>query len=70
MVNETLDATFSVGDAADYLGVSIQTLRRWDSSGKLKSTRHPASKYRYYLLADLEPYRTKLLAAPENNPDI
>jgi DNA repair protein RadD len=70
MANETLDTTLSVGDAADYLGVSIQTLRRWDNSGKLKSTRHPASKYRYYLLADLEPFRTKLLAAPENNPDI
>jgi superfamily II DNA or RNA helicase len=70
MVDETLDATLSVGDAADYIGVSIQTLRRWDNSGKLKSTRHPASKYRYYLLADLEPFRTKLLAAPENNPDI
>ena len=70
MADETLDATLSVGDAANYLGVSIQTLRRWDSSGKLKSTRHPASKYRYYLLADLEPFRTKLFAAPENNPDI
>jgi DNA repair protein RadD len=70
MVDETLDATLSVGDAADYLGVSIQTLRRWDSSGKLKSTRHPVSQYRYYTLADLEPFRTRLLALPENNADI
>jgi superfamily II DNA or RNA helicase len=70
MPDETLDATLSVGDAADYLGVSVQTLRRWDSSGKLKSARHPVSQYRYYTLADLEPFRTKLLALPENNAEI
>jgi DNA repair protein RadD len=64
------DTLLSVGDAANYLGVSIQTLRRWDSSGKLKSTRHPASKYRYYRLTDLEPFRTTLTAAPVDNADI
>jgi DNA repair protein RadD len=64
------DSLLSVGDAADYLGVSIQTLRRWDSSGKLKSFRRPSSKYRYYRLADLEPFRTALLAAPEDSANI
>jgi superfamily II DNA or RNA helicase len=63
MVDESL---MSVGDAAEYLGVSIQTLRRWDTAGKLKSSRHPSSKYRYYRLADLEPFRTGLLAAPDD----
>ncbi|MCL4245435.1 MAG: DEAD/DEAH box helicase family protein, partial [Candidatus Dadabacteria bacterium] len=53
----------TIGEAADYLGVSIQTLRRWDKSGKLKTIRHPASKYRYYRLSDLKPYRTIF---PEN----
>jgi len=38
--------------------------------GKLKSTRHPASKYRYYRLGDLEPFRTRLYAAPADNADI
>jgi DNA repair protein RadD len=61
------DAFLSVGDAADYLGVSIQTLRRWDASGKLKSTRHPASKYRYYRLADLEPFRTTIAVTPQDD---
>jgi len=64
------NSTLSVGDAADYLGVSVQTLRRWDNSGKLKSTRHPASRYRYYRLADLEPFKTRLYAAPADNADI
>lgn len=27
----------SIGEAAIILGVSVVTLRRWDSSGKLKS---------------------------------
>jgi superfamily II DNA or RNA helicase len=67
MVDDTL---LSVGDAADYLGVSVQTLRRWDGSGKLKSFRRPASKYRYYRLVDLEPFRTALLAAPEDSKNI
>lgn len=61
MVDITL---LSVGDAAEYLGVSIQTLRRWDSSGKLKSVRHPGSGYRYYRLADLEPFRDARMVAP------
>jgi DNA repair protein RadD len=64
------DTLLTVGDAAEYLGISIQTLRRWDSSGKLKSARRPASKYRYYRLADLEPFRTALLAAPDDSGNI
>lgn len=64
------DALMTVGDAAQYLGVSIQTLRRWDSSGKLKSLRGPASKYRYYRIEDLEPFRTALMAAPKDTGNI
>src|SRR5713101_1264703 len=47
----------TIKDAADYIGVSPQTLRRWDFEGKLRSVRHPASRYRYYRRADLEPFR-------------
>ena len=38
----------TVQQAAKYLDVSAQTLRRWDSEGKLKSVRHPGNDYRYY----------------------
>ena len=34
--------------AADVLGVSEQTLRRWDRAGKLRPTRHPINGYRLY----------------------
>lgn len=39
---------YSVAQVADMLGVSKETLRRWDNSGKLRSTRHPINNYRFY----------------------
>jgi excisionase family DNA binding protein len=33
----------TVQQAARYIGVSAQTLRRWDAEGKLKSLRHPGN---------------------------
>jgi excisionase family DNA binding protein len=34
--------------AAELLGVSEQTLRRWDEAGKLRAKRHPMNGYRLY----------------------
>jgi excisionase family DNA binding protein len=34
--------------AAELLGVSEQTLRRWDKAGKLRAKRHPMNGYRLY----------------------
>jgi DNA (cytosine-5)-methyltransferase 1 len=39
---------YSVAQVADMLGVSKETLRRWDNSGKLPSTRNPMNNYRFY----------------------
>lgn len=44
----------TIGEAAEYLGVSTATLRNWDRSGKLKPRRHPQNGYRIYLHEDLE----------------
>ncbi len=38
----------SIGKAAKKLGVSIDTLRRWDRSGKLRSIRIAEKGHRYY----------------------
>lgn len=38
----------TVSEAANQLGVSPTTLRRWDKSGKFKSFRHPINNYRVY----------------------
>lgn len=46
----------SISEAAKLLGVSITTLRRWESSGRLVAE-HTAGGHRRYDLAKLEPER-------------
>lgn len=43
-----MENLLSVSEAAQKLGVSTQTLRRWDKSGKFPSQRHPINNYRVY----------------------
>ncbi len=43
----------SIGQAAKRLGVSIDTLRRWDKKGKLKAIRSPTDR-RYYIPKQIE----------------
>lgn len=43
------DRLIPIGKAAQILDVSITTLRRWDVSGRLKSTRKSPHGHRYYL---------------------
>lgn len=40
----------SIGEAAEALGVSIMTMRRWDASGKVVSERSPGGQRRYDLM--------------------
>jgi DNA-binding transcriptional MerR regulator len=40
--------------AAAFLGVSVNTLRNWERTGKLATYRHPINGYRLYKRADLE----------------
>jgi site-specific DNA-methyltransferase (adenine-specific) len=44
----------TIKEAAEFLGVSEMTLRRWDTAGKLKSYRHPMNNYRLYKKKELE----------------
>jgi DNA (cytosine-5)-methyltransferase 1 len=39
---------FSLSEVADILGVSKETLRRWDTAGKLVSQRNDENNYRFY----------------------
>ena len=48
-----LNEYLTVGGAASYLGVSKDTLRRWDAAGKLKARRHPVTGFRLYLTDEL-----------------
>jgi molybdopterin-binding protein len=38
--------SYSVGEAARLLGVSVDTLRRWDRQGRIKTHRDPANRRR------------------------
>jgi DNA (cytosine-5)-methyltransferase 1 len=51
----------TVGEAAAHLGVSRDSLRRWDRAGKLKARRHPITHYRLYLRTDLDRFLKSLL---------
>lgn len=44
----------TIGKAAELLGVSIMTLRRWDESGRLLSVRKNPEGNRYYRKEDIE----------------
>jgi len=44
----------TVKKAAELFGVTIETIRRWDRTGKLKAIRHPMNNYRLYRLIDLQ----------------
>lgn len=52
----------SIREAADYLGVSVGTLRRWERDGKLIPTERTVGGQRRYHLPSLKPhlYRAKL----------
>ena len=59
-----LNDYITIKEASGLLGVCEMTLRRWDSSGKLKAIRHPINKYRLYkkdalsnILASIEQYK-------------
>ena len=43
----------SIGEAAKYLGVSIDTLRRWEVRGRVRPSRSPGG-HRYYTKDDLD----------------
>ncbi|OIO50258.1 MAG: hypothetical protein AUJ11_03060 [Parcubacteria group bacterium CG1_02_44_65] len=46
----------TIGQASKMVGVSIQTLRRWDDVGRLPSVRKPKGGHRHYRKEDVENY--------------
>jgi len=51
---EKLDAYLTIKEAAELLGVSLNTLRNWGRDGKVPMHRHPVNGYRLFRRADLE----------------
>ncbi|MDY7037846.1 MAG: MerR family DNA-binding transcriptional regulator [Thermodesulfobacteriota bacterium] len=44
----------TIKEAAEFVGVTAETLRNWDRRGKLVPARHPVNGYRLYRRKDLE----------------
>jgi excisionase family DNA binding protein len=51
---EKLSVYFRISEAAEYLGVSPNTLRNWVNSGKVVAIRHPVNGYRLFRKEDLD----------------
>lgn len=70
----------SIGEAAELLGVSIDTLRRWDLAGRLSSIRSGPLGHRFYRRSDIERYLEEIdsvardwvesTSGTEPNPDV
>jgi excisionase family DNA binding protein len=43
-----------ISEAAEYLGVSPNTLRNWVNAGKIAAVRHPVNDYRLFKREDLD----------------
>ena len=52
-----------VAEAAEYLGVSPNTLRNWVNAGKIAAVRHPVNDYRLFKREDLDVLLKKVAAA-------
>jgi len=50
----------TIREAAKILGISPDTLRRWDKAGKFKATRHPMNNYRMYSIQTIKTLKNKL----------
>lgn len=50
------EETLSIGEAARFLGVTVQTLRRWAQSGKLRPSYITPGKHRLYARTDLQQF--------------
>ena len=44
----------TIKNAAEFLGVTPNTLRNWERSKKISTSRHPLNRYRLYRREDLE----------------
>jgi len=53
MNEDTKLGLLNIGTASEYLGISIDTLRRWEKKGRIKPLRSPGG-HRYYSKADLD----------------
>jgi DNA (cytosine-5)-methyltransferase 1 len=65
---QTANDYLLVNEAAEYLGVSPNTIRNWGRDGKVTEYRHPVNNYRLFKRTELERIRKKLLSPTPRRP--
>lgn len=65
---EKLSDSMLVGEAANYLGGSPNTLRNRVNAGKIDAVRHPVNDYRLFKREDLNALLKKVAAASRKIP--
>ena len=58
--------SITIKSAAEILGVSEQTLRNWDKTGKLKAQRDGKNRFRVYKISELESFAKTAKINPQN----
>ena len=57
-----------VSEAAEYLGVSPNTLRNWERAGKIEAHRHPVNSYRLFKKEELDALLKQVQEPDEPKP--
>jgi len=57
---QKLSEYLKVSEAADYIGVSQNTLRTWAETGKIPMHRNPANGFRLFLQTDLDDFLSEV----------
>lgn len=62
---ENLRDFLRISEAAEYLGVSPNTLRNWENAGKIVAHRHPVNGYRLFKKEELDALLQQLQEPPD-----
>ena len=63
-----LDSYLTIKEAAEYLGVSANTLRNWGRDNKLPMHRNPINGYRLFKITDLDRFLANIEQAKDSKP--
>jgi excisionase family DNA binding protein len=66
---ENLKVFMRISDAAEYLGVSPNTLRNWENAGKIAAHRHPVNGYRLFRREELDSVLQQVQQVTEESPN-
>lgn len=61
-----MNKLLSIGQTATLLGVSIDTLRRWDANGRLRSIRSGSIGHRFYSKSEIDQYLQNIDSIAKN----